>query len=551
MTQSPPTLVNAERSSSPAPIPCELARRASLEPQIEAPLPSGRSAASTARLWALFATGLCLALLAVGRDRMMRDPGTLWHTVVGEDILTSGQITETDRFSFTFGGKPWLAQQWLGECIMALIHRMAGLDGLLLAACAILAATYAFVAARLRRNGLPAFHAVFITLLVIAASSHHFMPRPHLATIAFTALTFAILVDVEAGRATARRLWLLPLIIAVWSNIHGGALGGVAMIAIACAGWIVLALIERRPGPASLATLALIPIASAAATLANPFGWQLPRLWIDLMSMKSLPIIMVEHAPLQVSAPEGIMILVLGAGYAFACIKARKAGLRVTWVIPIVWFLLGLSRIRHGPLFAITAAITLADILPLAFQRLIPNQAGDEAGGGMAAAVGGHAAYQVSSNVKLWLFAPALVIAGIFTLQCMRIQAPLIGSNWARLGPKNWPVAATEVLREELKQPGSTGRVFNALNFGGYLIYKLPDARIYMDDRCELYGESGLADYLDLMRNPMRFDDVARQFDIQAALIRSQSRLAEQLNKSSQWTRRHQDDLAAVFVRNP
>jgi len=566
MTRSPPTLAAVHRSSH-APSRPAAAPRANNELSFEvAPLSIGPTRPD-ARLWAIFATGLCLALLAVGRDRMMRDPGTLWHTVVGEDILTTGHITTTDRFSFTFGGKPWLAQQWLGECIMALIHRAAGLDGLLLAACAILAAIYASVATRLQRQGLPTFHAVFITLVVIAASSFHFMPRPHLATIAFTGLTFAILTDVEAGRASPRRLWLLPLIIAVWSNIHGGALGGVAMIGITCAGWIALTLVERCPGPASIATLVFLPIASAAATLINPFGPQLPKLWIDLMSMKSLPLIMVEHAPLQFASPEGIMIGLLGVGYVIACVKAHRAGLRATWVIPVVWFLLALSRIRHGPLFAITAAIALADILPLAIPAL--RNASEQLAkpcatasssaitrctlarqGGMAAASGGHALTPARNQRMLWPLVPALVIALIFTLQCLRIDVPLIGSNWARLSPQNWPVAATDVLREELKSPTANGRVFNALNFGGYLIYKLPDAKIYIDDRCELYGEAGLADYLDLMRNPARFDDVARAQDIQAALIRSKSRLADHLDKSPDWTRKHRDELAAVFVRN-
>ena len=518
---------------------------------------------STARLWALFATGMCLALLAVGRDRMMRDPGTLWHTVVGEDILTSGHITDTDRFSFTHAGKPWLAQQWLGECIMALVHRAAGLDGLLLMACAVLAATYASIATRLHRLGQPVFHAVFITLVIIAASSFHFMPRPHLATIAFTALTFAILVDVEAGRASARRLWLLPIIIAVWSNIHGGALGGVAMIGIVCGGWIALALTRRRTLPAPIARVALIVALSFAATLANPFGPRLPKLWIDLMSMKSLPGTIVEHAPLQPASFEGIMILVLGIAYAAACFRARKVGLRVTWAIPIVWFVLGLMRIRHAPLFAVTAAIALADILMrtglvtsvrIGYVKVRTegdklHRSGGE--GGMDAAFVGYDRRPSSRRLSPWHAAPIALIAVVFTLQANRIQFPLVGAGWARLSPANWPVSATEVLRDELKIPGANGRVFNVLNYGGYLIYKLPDARIYIDDRCELYEEAGLADYLDLMRNPARFDEVAQKFDISAALIRSRSRLADHLDKSPQWTRRHQDDLAAVYVRNP
>jgi len=53
-----------------------------------------------------------------GREKMLRDPGTLWHTVVGEQVLRTGALPRTDSFSYTCQGQPWLAQQWLGECAM-------------------------------------------------------------------------------------------------------------------------------------------------------------------------------------------------------------------------------------------------------------------------------------------------------------------------------------------------------------------------------------------------------------------------------------------------
>jgi hypothetical protein len=69
--------------------------------------------------------GIWLILMIVGRSRLFRDPGTLWHIVVGQQILSSGSPIRADPFSFTHGGAPWISRQWLSEVVMTLIpsHR--------------------------------------------------------------------------------------------------------------------------------------------------------------------------------------------------------------------------------------------------------------------------------------------------------------------------------------------------------------------------------------------------------------------------------------------
>jgi len=76
--------------------------------------------------------------------------------------------------------------------------------------------------------------------------------------------------------------------------------------------------------------------------------------------------------------------------------------------------------------FGATAAIALADIIPFALPLVARNM------GGMAAAVGGHDIAPARTPRSNWFLAPLLTIAVIFTLQCLRIEVPLIGSGWAR-----------------------------------------------------------------------------------------------------------------------
>src|SRR5262245_53567369 len=115
--------------------------------------------------------GIWLVLLVTGRSRLFVDPGTFWHTVVGERILTSGEFIDKDPFSCTKQGEPWIAQQWVGECAMALVHRLAGLDGLLLAAATLVAGLYTWLAHRLIHGRMHWLLALLVTVLALLASA--------------------------------------------------------------------------------------------------------------------------------------------------------------------------------------------------------------------------------------------------------------------------------------------------------------------------------------------------------------------------------------------
>src|SRR4051794_19185303 len=99
-------------------------------------------------------TVLWLSLMFLGRSQVFRDPGTLWHVVVGKWILASGRFVATDWSSYTHADEPWIAQKWLSECAMALAHRGTGLDGLLLATATLLAGLYTWAVHRLIRAGV-------------------------------------------------------------------------------------------------------------------------------------------------------------------------------------------------------------------------------------------------------------------------------------------------------------------------------------------------------------------------------------------------------------
>ncbi len=490
----------------------------------------GRSSHTNSRAYVVGFICIWLGLLAVGREKMLRDPGTFWHTIVGEDILTTRSLPRTDGYSFTCEGHPWIAQQWLGEIGMAVVHRVAGLDGLLAVAAGIIAMVYGGIGGRLHRAGLRAPVIGILLMLSLAASAFHFFPRPHLGTLVGMYLCYSVLCDVESGHARWSRLLWLPVVMVVWTNVHGGALGGLATILIVLFGWLVRPMDGRSTIMVGVAAVCCI-----IAVLVNPYGAALPALWLGLMGSKVLPQLMIEHAPLEVMSSDGLMVIVLAGAYLFTLARAWPTNRRVTWLIPLVWLVMTYSRVRHGPLFAITAGIAIADMAPFAkLGGLLELRKLDRAWWG---AIAGLRA------------TPCALVLLALLVQRAGLAVPVVGKGWARPPADYWPIETTEALASLARETPGRVRLFNDMLFGGYLIYHAPWLPVYLDDRCELYGDQGLLTYTRACADPAFFEAMAAYENLDAALVIARTTLDAHLASSAGWSRLASDHASSLYVR--
>ena len=76
---------------------------------------------------------------------MLYDADTGWHIRNGEIILATHSVPRTDLFSYTRAGQPWYAWEWLYDMVIAAIHHVAGLNGVVLFTAVIIAATFALL----------------------------------------------------------------------------------------------------------------------------------------------------------------------------------------------------------------------------------------------------------------------------------------------------------------------------------------------------------------------------------------------------------------------
>ena len=230
----------------------------------------------------------------------------IWgHLRFGLDMIRAHAIPRADPYTFTSHGL-WVNHEWGSDVVFALAWTAAGLAGLAAVRLACSSVTIGILNRRLAGLEWPWSD---VALLAVAVLS---MPltlavRPHDFSLPLYTLTLYALVDAR------RRMWL-PAIFAAWANLHGGWLIGFAAVA---------SYTVCHPSRRNIA----MAVASAAATLANPFGI---HLWLALFEAVTRGWGNVtEWQPAWVAAgPPGHQPLVLWLATAAAAVYFLRSGPR-------------------------------------------------------------------------------------------------------------------------------------------------------------------------------------------------------------------------------
>jgi hypothetical protein len=471
---------------------------------------------------------LWIFLILFGRVNLFRDPGTFWHTVFGQQILTSHHLPTADAYSFTFFGHRWLDSEWLMECLMAFIYGLFGFDGLLFATAAALAGLYAWIMSRLWRSGLSMPLAILMLVLVFGASSQNFHVRPDILSLIFLAVTFALLCDYEAGRLKLRGLfWLWPLFI-IWSNGHGAVLGGLGTLGLTLGGWTLAYFFHQDSpvkGPKDLLTLFGLLLGCILTLFLTPYGPGLPKALITIVTSPVIPQVIQEHASIFREFGKNWPIAVLGLFYLACFLGTLPRRPRVTWLLPLVWLVLACSRVRNAPLFALTAALALPEFFPyVRWARWLSER------GSVIFRRRADRPAPRPLSLKPWLV-PATTV--LLTVAVSLASLHFTGHGLTRFDRRHWPVdLLPELTRYAASHPAGTP-IMNDMLFGGYLIFYTPRLHIFIDDRCDLYGDQFLLQYV--RAQSAFFDGWIQRSGARAALTEPGSAMDNYFKHQSGW----------------
>jgi hypothetical protein len=201
------------------------------------------------------------------------DPDLWGHVRFGLDTLRDHSLTAKDPYSFT-SDRSWVNHEWLAEVVMAGSYRLDGARGLVALKLLIVSLTVGLVVAALRhRTWDPISHDLLVGTAIFGIFGRVHPVRPQLFSVLFCAGLLLLLSEADRGRR--RLLALVPILMALWANLHGGYLVGLGIIGI----WVSVRLYQTDPQGLPQGRLVLFGIAALLGTLLTPYGVQL---WLFL-----------------------------------------------------------------------------------------------------------------------------------------------------------------------------------------------------------------------------------------------------------------------------
>ena len=468
---------------------------------------------------------MCMSLLALvifsyaPRGIGIAESDIWWHLLNARELLQHHSLSPVDIYTFTVPGKSWISFEWLSELPFFLAFQAAGLQGILALYSGAVILIVAGIYYRACRAGADCKDGAVATLGGTCIVCVSLAPRTLL--FGWLCLT-ALLLTLDHFRRTGKGLWFVPLVFAIWINLHGSWVYGIAVLVLTGASGLSQGqwgrVIARRWSPTELKKLAFALAFSLAGLFINPFGYKLVWYPFDFVLRQQAILRGSQYwLPVDFGTWNGSLAL----GLIFALLATAWSSRRYWRLDEVMLALLalwsGLSHLRFMDLAAIIIVPILAPHL-----RLFPPYNRD--------------------LDKPWLNS-GIIAAVIASIIIFFPSERMLQSQIDAQYPTD---ALTFMQSHQL-----AGRVFNSVEFGGYMEWKAPALKPFIDGRGDIFIHNGILDgYTQTVdvRDPLEIFD---QYHIQYILLERRWPLAYFLEHSHNWRLIYSDQVAAVFENSP
>jgi len=446
------------------------------------------------------------------------DPDLWWHIKTGQTILATHHWPTTDPYSFTVHGQPWIAFEWLGDCLIGTVSRISGVRGLdallIVLGSAILIALYVLGTVRSGKS-----KAAFVAVALLCPLAFpSFTLRPQMLGYLFLVFTLIALELFRQGKRWA--VWCLPALMLVWVNTHGSWAVGLGTIFL----YWVCGLAEFRWGaieakrwnPRERRTISLVFLLSLIAITITPYGTSLPAFAFKVAGGYSYSQAHVlEWMPMPFNLLGGKIFLALVLGFF---VVQMAAGFR--WRIEeLLLFTGGTAMACLHLRFILLFVPFFTPLLATVLARWID-------------------AYSRSKDKYVL---NAILMAGVVAAMVHYFPTQ---ANLDKTVADAFPVQAVKYL----KQHPVPGPMFDSYGFGGYLI--LSGYKTFIDGRGELFEKGGVfQDYIQLTHMKPGGLDVLRRYQIQSCLLERDEPLSVVLSALPDWKKAYSDNTSVLFVR--
>lgn len=444
-----------------------------------------------------------------------------YHLRAGEAILSTHGVPSVDTFTFSVAGRAWLDQQWGAQVLLALVSRAGGWGGLAIFHAALVGATFWFLWLACRARGASARMSAALTLSGFAVCFYNAGMRPQTMAYPLFTATLWILAD---RRAHPRRLWILPVVMAIWANVHGSFPLGLLLIALA---WVE----DRRDHAATKNSTLPVAVIGLLATVVGPYGIGVWRYAIDISTNERILGHIQEWAPTTIRSVDGA-IFFLSALVIVAYLARRGTK---TDVLALVWlgsfFLLGVSTARGQVWWGFVFSVTMAGLIIEQFRS--------------------------SPSAEERVEEPGSLVLNLLVVSAL-IAFVAVGSPWFRdrvdpsSGSSSLLSSAPQRLVEAVQREAPRdARLFVTSAFASWFEYASPANPVFVDSRIELFPEDVWTDYVAVINAQDGWQEILDRWQVDAIVLRPEdSTLVPLLEEDSDWRLAYRDGSGTVFVRD-
>jgi hypothetical protein len=468
----------------------------------------------------------------------------LWHTdlwghlAYGRLIVARHAIPSTEPFMPLARGVEFVDLSWLSQVVGYVAYRWEGIAAIqfLYATCIV------FCLGLLAYGVVRSTRLIWPALIGLVACTglewqQFLIVRPQLAGLA---CFVALFIYLSQRRPGTERWAFVPLLFALWANLHGSFAVGWALIATLAAGRGID--IVRRAGTCravsrdqKFRSLTMLIPAAALAVLVNPYGWTILRgVWetasnpnlTDLVEWRPLDILMRQG---QAAAAIALLLIVV-----YRLTPRRISSSEFLLLVGLGWATLRSSRmiVWWAPVASYYLAIHAAAIWnrfrgSLRRPQFADGQRSSPVWG--LAALAAICALGAASPLGLAL----LHERGIDPQESLSSQTPL---------------AATDYLNAHSPR----GQIFNTYEWGDYLIWAGPQGlRVFVASHAHLVSRDVWQDYLRVITLRTGWEKILDRYGVEVAVLDpdQQGDLVDALRESPNWSIAQEDDRSVIFVR--
>jgi hypothetical protein len=453
--------------------------------------------------------------------------GVWWHLSTGQWIVENLGIPHADPFTVTATGNSRnasfvLSAFWLCQSVYALLHSFFGLNGIIV----LKAATFALVFVTLVRFNRGTLATYIVSLPAVYVATFYTESRPQTFSFLFFVLALYLL---EAGRAAykerrklPRSMYLLPVLMLLWANMHPGFVIGLLLIGAYLFEALLITAHERPRPP--IAGFVVIGALSAGISALNPNGLEAVVLTASMLD--TTPAIH-EHLPLkefaEVTGGKGLypaLVSLIAVGFASFALRWKRVDLLHLVVFAALSYL-SLKTFRAGFFFSVFAvAATGRNLSSFRVSALL-------------------------SGKTAKVCAAAVLLAVIFVVLLPRtiIMKPLLAEGI-------FPEKAAEFIDEKNLPPN----IYHPYEWGGYLIWKLyPKHKAYIDSR----GIGSLENYKLILDAGPGWEKMLEKYGVNTVLYwpllpyrANVPPILFELQRHSGWSPVYWDSRSVIFVRS-